>query len=160
MNKSKKQIPRGYRNNNPLNIRHTPTYWRGETSAPNDTFCRFIDIRHGLRAGLKLIFNYNQIYGINTIERLVSRWAPSCENSTETYIQAVSAFSSVPRSEPLTYHKDEIKAIMRAMIIIECGYLYRGYDVDFDIVWNQFDLIPLEGGVSYVEVLEDSETPF
>lgn len=158
--KSNKLMPLGYRNNNPLNIRHTFQYWIGENSEPNAKFCSFIDIKFGLRAGLKLIFNYNQKYGINTIEGIIKRWAPSCENATETYIQAVSAFSCVPRCEPLTYHKEELKAIIRAMIIIECGYLYRGFDSDFDVVWKMFDLIPLEGGVAYVETMEDTETPF
>lgn len=160
MKQNLNDLPRGMRNNNPLNIRHTYVYWRGEVSEPNAIFCRFKSNIYGLRAGLKLIFNYNQLYGINTLERLIARWAPSCENSTEDYINVVSASSGVPRSEPLTYTKEEIKAIMKSMIIVECGYLYRGFDDDFDVVWNMFDLTPLEGGVAYVESVEDSEAPF
>ncbi len=38
----------------------------------------------------------------NTIEKIISRWAPSSENNTDNYIKNVEKYSGVPRNKELT----------------------------------------------------------
>ena len=83
-------IPRGIRNNNPGNIRYTGTKWIGLANPPNDgSFCRFTETKFGIRAIAKIIQNYNLKYGLNTVRKIIERWAPSSENETIPYINSV-----------------------------------------------------------------------
>ena len=58
METNSKDIPRGFRNNNPTNIRHSPAYhWQGEVASDDRGFCVFIDNTWGYRATIKLLKN-------------------------------------------------------------------------------------------------------
>lgn len=81
---------RGYRNNNFGNIRRSNDKWKGLCSEQTDPdFFQFISPAYGYRALLKLLINYNKLYGCKTIRDYISRWAPPVENDTESYIMAV-----------------------------------------------------------------------
>lgn len=85
-------IPRGIRNNNPLNIRISGDAWQGRVSSPQQTdkaFLQFTEFRYGFRAALKLLRNYVVIHHCHSIEQIISRWAPTSENNTENYIRIV-----------------------------------------------------------------------
>ena len=86
-------ISRGLRNNNPLNIRKSTAKWQGEVAQINGVadaaFCQFVDIKHGYRAALKLLYSYQSNHGCNTIRKIINRWAPPIENSTKVYINRV-----------------------------------------------------------------------
>lgn len=80
----------GIINNNPLNIRYSPsTKWKGQAGA-NKGFCVFTDMIYGYRAAIVLLCNY-QRKGYDTIRKIITRWAPPSENNTEAYISAVLA---------------------------------------------------------------------
>ena len=57
--------PRGLRNCNPLNIRKTGSRpWLGEVRPGQDAqFCQFQDMAHGYRAAMRLLQNYQRLYG-------------------------------------------------------------------------------------------------
>lgn len=75
----------GIRNNNPLNIRYSPcNKWQGQTGC-NKGFCTFDTIEYGIRAALVLLRNYVR-RGLCTPRLIISNWAPSNENDTESYI--------------------------------------------------------------------------
>ncbi|AUR82061.1 hypothetical protein NVP1020O_19 [Vibrio phage 1.020.O._10N.222.48.A2] len=101
-----KQVPsihpsRGYRNNNPLNIRISSSKWKGEIPHSKNTdgaFEQFYERRFGYRAAAKLILNYNRLYNIFTVEGIINRWAPAVgetpqgqyyTNHTQQYIDYV-----------------------------------------------------------------------
>ena len=95
------QTTLGCKNRNPLNIRYNPrNNWKGQVGE-NAGFCVFSHEAYGFRAAYKLITTYIS-QGHNTIEKIVSRWAPSCENDTEAYIKFVAYETIIDRKEILT----------------------------------------------------------
>lgn len=117
-----KTLPRGLRNNNPLNIR-IGNSWVGEVDNPTDKeFEQFKSIEFGLRAGFILLYRYMTRYKLNTINEIIPRWAPSNENNTEAYIKSVVRFSMLLRHQALSFtDKDTMCRLVSAMVLVECG---------------------------------------
>ena len=117
-----KTLPRGLRNNNPLNIKKGSS-WIGERPVQNDkTFEEFIDIIFGLRAGFYLLNKYINVDGCNTIEKIISKWAPSTENATQKYIDYVSKRIDIPARQVFYFGEEEIMVeLVQAMCFVECG---------------------------------------
>ena len=93
--------PRGYRNNNPGNIRKSVVKWKGEVQGTDPHFCTFSTMSWGFRALMKLLQNYERKYGLRTIRQIISRWAPSNENNTAAYIASVARHTGFGRDETL-----------------------------------------------------------
>lgn len=132
-------VPRGIRNNNPLNIRKGNN-WKGERKVQTDkAFEEFETLQYGLRAGLKLI--RNQISGFNgsrpkfnTIGKLIKVWAPPSENQTLRYVDFVC---QAVGKQPFDIIRDNdqklICEIARAMAFVECG---QWIDIEqFESAW-------------------------
>jgi hypothetical protein len=84
------ELPRGVRNNNPLNIRLSNISWEGEIIPNTDgSFVQFSDATYGIRAGAKILTNYCKLDGLSTLRDYINRWAPSSENDTNSYLNAV-----------------------------------------------------------------------
>lgn len=82
-------VPRGFRNNNPGNIRHNPAnQWKGMTGQDSDGFVQFSDARYGIRAIGKIIDSYKR-RGVVMIRHIIEEWAPRSENETDDYIAHV-----------------------------------------------------------------------
>ena len=117
--------PRGLRNNNPLNIEKTKggNPWQGEIVPSKDSrFAQFTSMAYGYRAAFKLLNNYQRNYGLDTIRKMISRWAPSNENHTEAYVKAVSDRSGVPAYGRITTtNHDVMVPIVAAMSFVENG---------------------------------------
>ena len=94
-------IPRGIRNNNPLNIRHSADDFRGEIKGKDKIFKTFSSMPYGYRAAFVILHTY-LTEGCNTIEKIITRWAPPSENNTGKYITNVEKWSGVPRDKELT----------------------------------------------------------
>lgn len=116
---------RGYRNNNPGNLRHG-SKWQGLATTQTDTaFCQFNTMYYGVRAVDKLILNYTR-NGYNTISKIISRYAPSNENNTKAYIAAVSSMVNQPADRVLCEPGEmaDIKLlslVVAAIIAVENG---------------------------------------
>lgn len=83
--------PRGVRNFNPGNIRHSSTVWQGQAASQTDPdFVQFVSSEFGIRAIVKILRSYKAA-GIRTIAGAIARWAPSTENDTAAYVTAVCA---------------------------------------------------------------------
>lgn len=118
------KTPRGLRNNNPLNIRLAPDNpWQGEVRPSQDkSFCQFRTMAYGYRAAMKLLRNYRERYGLNTIRGIIGRWAPPEENDTEAYIEAVCRYSGIDANRRLNLHeKRTLTALVAAMSRVENG---------------------------------------
>lgn len=115
-------IPRGIRNNNPLNIR-IGNVWLGEVRDPTDPdFEQFISMVYGVRAGFVLIRRYIRHYHRTTIPQVIAAWAPSSENNTTAYIDKVCKVSGIERDVQLKFEdEDQMVALVDAMILVECG---------------------------------------
>ncbi len=102
---------RGIRNNNPGNIEHNrANRWVGLATPPSDgRFCRFTEMKHGVRALAHLLLVYQTKYKLDTIRKIITRWAPNHENSTTAYVNAVargfhSADAQIDLSDVHTLH--------------------------------------------------------
>lgn len=113
--------PRGYRNNNPLNIRHSDDVFQGEIKGNDKSFKTFSTMPYGYRAAFVTLATYLS-RGCNTIEKIISRWAPPSENNTQEYISTVVKYSSVAADEALTVVSgDKYILIVSAMSFVENG---------------------------------------
>jgi hypothetical protein len=114
-------MPRGLRNNNPLNIRHSADHFQGEIAGTDKSFKTFSSLAYGYRAAFVILGTYFS-QGCNTIEKIISRWAPPAENDTESYISQVERYSGVPRHKELTSASGtEYMMIVAAMSFVENG---------------------------------------
>lgn len=130
------KTPRGIRNNNPLNIRIGNT-WLGEVSDPTDSeFEQFCTIKYGLRAGFVILRRYIRRYGRNTIAKIIHAWAPTCENDTQAYIDAVSKRTGIPQDAILSYDDEkQMVALVEAMAFIE-----NHITVDTKIIFQSYQM--------------------
>ena len=118
-----KSKPRGLRNNNPGNIRQNGIRYTGEVQPSLDgAFKQFEKMEYGYRAMFVVLHTYARKHGINTIERMIARYAPATENHTQKYIDAVSEWSGVPATSHLTTTNAEVMIpIVAAMSRVENG---------------------------------------
>ena len=120
-------LPRGIRNNNPLNIRRTAKdQWKGLAEFQNDrAFCQFETMEYGWRAAFYLLTRtYYHKYRLYTIRGIISRWAPSSENDTRGYIENVSRLTGINPDEPIGIPSEKPSRWMMvgvAMAIQETG---------------------------------------
>jgi hypothetical protein len=78
---------------------------------------------YGYRAMFVIINTYMNKYGLNTIAKIVGRWAPPNENNTTLYIQQVAQWSGIDANFVLTPSDgDTIAKIVAAMSQKENGY--------------------------------------
>lgn len=97
---------RGIRNNNPGNIRFVKGIsWKGQIGADDKGFIIFDTPLNGLRAIARILLNYQKYYGLNTIRKIYSRWAPPNENDTDAYVKYMSEFVGVGPDEPIVVDK-------------------------------------------------------
>lgn len=130
------KTPRGIRNNNPLNIRIGNT-WLGETPNPTDSeFEQFCAVQYGLRAGFVILRRYIRRYGRNTIAKIINAWAPSSENNTQAYIDAVCKRTGIPQDTILSYEDEQqMVALVEAMAFVECHQI-----VDTKIIFQSYQM--------------------
>ena len=96
-------LPRGIRNNNPLNIRRSKDKWKGMRAVQSDAqFCQFESLEWGWRAAFWLLTRtYYHKYRLFTIRAIVQKWAPAIENDTKAYIANVSRLTGIGPDEPI-----------------------------------------------------------
>jgi len=140
MTASRRSLPRGIKNHNPLNIRINPANnWQGRVEPAKNTdgaFEQFTDAVWGIRAGARnIIFHYDR-NGADTIRKLVTLWAPPSENDTSGYVRYVSGSSGFQPDQGLDFHKHEhLKPVLVAMIRIENGMQpYTDAQIDAGLV--------------------------
>ncbi|MBQ2362978.1 MAG: structural protein P5 [Bacteroidaceae bacterium] len=126
--------PRGLRNNNPLNIRHSASKWQGARSEQTDkSFVQFTSMAYGYRAAWKVLESYwRHLHNKGmpfTPYNIIHRWAPPTENDTNAYVRTVCSISRLTSNEPLpqpskaclTGEVDKLILLIMAMTTMECG---------------------------------------
>lgn len=117
-------MTRGYRNNNFGNIRLTfdkngkKTFWTGEIEGTDTAFKTFKTAGYGYRAIFVLLDSYLK-KGRNTIEKIISVYAPSNENNTLNYINTVSKLTNLQPDEAVTIN--DFPKIVAAISKVENG---------------------------------------
>jgi hypothetical protein len=117
---------RGYRNNNPGNIRYLKSHaWRGQVADDNG-YGIYDTMQNGTRALGKQLIAY-QSRGLDTVRKIISTWAPSTENNTQAYISDVAAKLGIDPDQ----HFDvvgRLPELAKAIARHENGYLASGLD--------------------------------
>lgn len=126
-------LPRGIRNNNPGNIRLSPTRWKGQRNFQFDpAFVEFTSPLLGLRALMRLLLTYHFKYGLDSVTALINRYAPPHENATDGYIHQVARKLGVERMARLDLRKsDMLIGLARAIVRHENGAPHKGYPTDW-----------------------------
>lgn len=117
-------LPRGIRNNNPGNIRHSSADWEGKSPQQTDRdFVMFVSPEFGIRALARNLLTYQSKYHLATIQQIVSRWAPPSENATAAYIDDMSRALGILADTPFDLCDDPglLRAFIAAMIAHENG---------------------------------------
>ena len=87
--------PRGIKNNNPGNLRPLDSgTWQGQTGVDGGGYLEFTALTYGIRAAAINLFNYAARDGVNTLQEVANRWAPSGDNNDPVaYAQTLSSVS-------------------------------------------------------------------
>lgn len=128
----------GTRLNNPGNIRSGPIpIWLGQTGTEKG-FARFSEPVYGVRAGLKLLVNYN-LKGYNTLRKILDRYAP--DHTGINYLQYLSEKTGFGPDEVFPPTPENFKKIFRYMMIIEVSGLdaTTHFIPELDRAWNMID---------------------
>lgn len=119
---AEKKLPRGLRNNNPGNIRKNSDVFQGEKTSSDKEFKQFKSMAYGYRAIFKILYNYYRNYKLDTIRKMIGRWAPENENDTDAYVKAVSDYAGIPADDPINVNdREQMIQIVAAMSRIENG---------------------------------------
>jgi len=113
-------LPRGIRNNNPGNIRKSADKWKGQLD-PDPDFYQFTTAEFGIRAMARILTNYQSLYGLDTIRKLMARWAPPEDgNPTDIYADFVADQVGIDKDQPIEV-KDHLPDLIKAIIEFENG---------------------------------------
>lgn len=137
-------MSRGFRNNNPLNIRKGSN-WKGLAPVQSDkSFCVFTDMRYGIRAGLYLLLKYYTKYHLHTLFDIIHRWSPPNENDTWNYCKLVASQMDIPvkfiatLDLDLNHDYERLFKLFSAMVYVENGdYLFIRMDVFYHILHTE-----------------------
>jgi hypothetical protein len=119
---------RGYRNNNPGNLRTVKTNpWQGQI-ADDGGYGVYDTPENGTRALGHQLRAYATNYGIDTVTGIITRWAPASDNNnTAAYIGDVSTALSVNPDDSIDV-EGELADLAQAIARHENGYLDSSYD--------------------------------
>lgn len=128
--------PVGIRLNNPGNIKHGAAQWRGASDVQkNRTFVTFKSPEWGIRAIAVIIRVYagkqaRNGTSIDTIEEIITRWAPPIENNTNAYISYVDSQHPKTAFEKIDADNyDDIEPLVKAIIHFENGRIPYSQDI-------------------------------
>jgi hypothetical protein len=107
--------PRGLRNNNPGNIEYG-SFAKANGATGNDgRFAIFPSVEHGLAATDKLLQNYGT-QGIDTVQGVIGKWAPSSENNVDAYSGFVATQMGVAPDAKLNMGDPKVRSSLAQAI--------------------------------------------
>jgi hypothetical protein len=116
---------RGIRNNNPGNIRISNEAWLGKIPLEHNTdksFEQFTYAEYGIRALAVNLKNYQIKHNLYTVQGMITRFAPSVENNTSSYVSVVSRALNVSPNDNIDFSNPDIAlAMLKAIILHENG---------------------------------------
>ena len=115
---------RGERNNNPGNIDRNATVWQGmaQDQSRDQRFVVYEKPHYGIRALAKVLLSYYRKHGLNTVHKIIDRWAPPSENNTGAYVNHVATVLGVGIDAPIQVDDQAtLEALTLAIIEHENG---------------------------------------
>ena len=114
--------------NNIFNIRYTTqTKWTGQIGQ-NKGFVEFDTREHAIRAWLVLMRTYRKKHGCDTIEKIITRFAPPIQNNTRAYINFCVGYTGLKRNDQIAYNMDYCRLGV-AMAKIETNSVITGIEI-------------------------------
>lgn len=144
-----KTTPRGIRNCNPLNIRHSSSQWRGMRVEQTDkSFVQFTSMAYGYRAAWRVMASYRERFlkegNPFSPRTIIHRWAPPSENNSMSYLRTVCSLTGLGGNELLEWGthdgRQRMVRLLQGMTCVECGIsmsqvdehaIRRGYEMAF-----------------------------
>lgn len=126
-------LPRGVRLNNPGNIRRSKDPWQGLAAEQRDRdFFTFEGPEWGIRAMARILIKYQDDYGLDTVRKIIGRWAPPSENNVDAYVSSVAQRVGVRPDQRIDVQSYGFLApLVVAMIRHECAnYTYPQAVID------------------------------
>ena len=128
VSKLKGNAPLGIRLCNPLNIIRSSATWQGLAEIQKHPhFCEFHTLEYGWRAAIINIAVTYRKRGWDTIEKIITHWAPPHENPTPKYIGFVEQYTGIPRHkklEDIRKNPSEYRLVLIGMAKFEQGYVW------------------------------------
>lgn len=119
---------RGLRLNNPGNIRKSAELFKGEIFSSDNQFKAFSSMAYGYRAMAVILYNYVKKHNLNTIRKIIDRYAPPEDNNnTSAYVSSIASGVGVsPDSRIITENDFRLpiafmKSVLAEMSNIEVG---------------------------------------
>lgn len=129
------KLPRGIRNNNPLNIK-IGNDWKGERPNTDGVFEEFETMQYGLRAAFIILRKYIYKYDRNTITKIVHSWSPDGETKESAYMQSVSKWVGIRLYDEIDYEdKSQICLLVQGMARVETGRV-----IDINIISEAYEM--------------------
>lgn len=115
-------LPKGIRQNNPGNIERNSINWKGlSVEQPDGRFCSFVTPEYGIRAMVRILMTYHS-RGTDTVEEIISTWAPKHENPLKNYINFVCSHMFIKPDEPIDINDpNDVIPLLEAIVKFENG---------------------------------------
>jgi hypothetical protein len=113
--------PRGFRNNNPLNI-EAGGFTQGQPgfAGSDGRFAKFASMDQGVAAANTLLDTYQNKHGLNTPAAIIGRWAPSNDgNNVSAYASTVANQLGIGPNDPIP--PEMRPKLIQAMAQVENG---------------------------------------
>lgn len=112
-------LDRGFRNNNPGNIKPAGVQFNGLTGTDAQGFGIFSSMQYGIRAIAVILKTYSSRYGLNTVDGLIRRWSATDQDA---YVANVSALLGVDPHDYLDVSDpDTLQGLVTGIIRQENG---------------------------------------
>lgn len=130
---NRKDVPIGLQNNNIGNLRGKDA-WEGKIGmSATGGYVQFADVSWGIRAFLTNLYTQINKYGLDTPKKYISKYAPSFENPTQTYINKFSRDLGIGENDKIPTDADSLHKIVRSQMEMELGHKYADLVTDEDI---------------------------
>jgi hypothetical protein len=110
---------RGFRNNNPGNIRPAGVAFEGQAGVDADGFGIFSSMQYGIRAIAVILKTYSSRYGLQTVDAIIRRWSATDQDA---YVSNVAALLGVdPHDSIDVTDADTLSGLVQGIIRQENG---------------------------------------
>ncbi|MCU0469279.1 MAG: hypothetical protein MUF58_11805 [Arcicella sp.] len=130
------KAPRGFRNNNPGNLKKPGgDTWQGTINYDDKGFAIFSSFLLGVRA--MIIDLRTKIVRLKTVRKIISVYAPASDNNNvNQYAKTVSGWMGISPDAVLTANKSTLKSLVGAMSRFENGRNGSGW---WEVTSEQFE---------------------
>jgi hypothetical protein len=130
---NRSNVPVGLQNNNIGNLRGSDT-WEGKIGmSATGGYVQFADISWGIRAFLVNLYTQISKYGLDTPKKYISKYAPSFENDTTSYINKFTSDLGIGENDKIPTDTNSLRKIVRSQMEMELGHKYSDLITDEDI---------------------------